>query len=291
MKPRFEDGRVAIYTTAPEAGHDFTLLTELEPGLGPTAVRLSANCINPGQPLIIDVDWGTTKVLTQDFMVQFSLDSPTGQSYSSDPLPVLDNWPTSQWPENTLARGYYTWLLSAEMETAVYNLQLSLVNTTTSSPVMTVQPVTVQSDACDLPTIPGATVVNGRFGEEMRLLAYQAQLGESQLQLTLHWRGERRMTTDYKVFVHLFDPATDVPAAQDDAVPRQWQFPTTFWWPGDVITDVISIPLTAVPAGQYGLAVGVYDPLAGTRLPVMDEAGRVRADGRLILPEMVAIEP
>lgn len=156
---------------------------------------------------------------------------------------------------------------------------------------MMVQSVTVQSDVCAEPTISGTTEVNGRFGDDMRLLAYQAQFHENQLQLMLHWRAEQRMTTDYKVFVHLFDPATDIPVAQDDAMPCQWQFPTTFWWPGDIITDVISIPLEAIPAGQYGLAVGVYEPLTGERLAVVDGAGREVTDGRLLLPERVVINP
>jgi len=183
-------------------------------------------------------------------------------------------------------------LLPDAVPTTEYTLNLSLLTAATGQAVgqpVAVQPVSV-SDACPLLSIPEATVANGRFGDDMSLLAYQAQLDENQLQLTLYWRGEQRMALDYKVFVHLFDPATGIPVAQDDAMPRQWQFPTTLWWPGEVITDLISISLDMVPAGQYGLAVGVYDPLTGARLPVLDSAGQVVADGRLLLPEMVAIK-
>ena len=291
MIPRYEDGRIAIYTTRPQAGRDFVLLHELLPELGPTTIRSSANCINPGRRLTIDVDWGTTAAVTQDLAVQFSLVSSPDQSYQSQTFP-LTQWPSSEWPVNTLARGYYTWLLPDAMPTTEYTLNLSLLTAATGQAVgqpVAVQPVSI-SDACPLLSIPEATVANGRFGDDMSLLAYQAQLDENQLQLTLHWRGEQRMALDYKVFVHLFDPATGIPVAQDDAMPRRWQFPTTLWWPGEVITDLISISLDMVPAGQYGLAVGVYDPLTGARLPVLDSAGQVVADGRLLLPEMVAIK-
>ena len=65
--------------------------------------------------------------------------------------------------------------------------------------------------------------------------------------------------------------------------------PTSFWWPGEVISDVITISLVDVPAGEYGLAVGVYDAATGERLVVVDGAGQVVADGRLLLPEQLTL--
>ena len=292
--PRYEDGRIAIYSTTPKAGQDFKLWQELLPGLGPTAVRLSANCQNPGEPLTIDVDWGTTDILGQNVAAQFSLTNSVGHSYQSEPQPLLDQWPTRQWPTNTLARGTYMWPLPAAIETAEYALSLSLTDLETGqalSQPMVIQPVIVQADACIIPPIPEARLINGRFGNDLRLLAYQTQLSPTQLHVTLYWRSEQRLTADYKIFVHLFDPETGIPAAQDDAMPRQWQFPTSFWWPGDTITDTISISLDAVPVGQYGLAVGAYDPQTGERLPVIDREGQEVVDGRLLLPETIAINP
>ncbi len=292
--PRYEDGRIAIYATTPKAGQDFRLLQELLPGLGPTAVRLSANCLNPGKQLTIDVDWGTTGTLGQNVAAQFSLTNSAGQSYQSESQSLLEQWPTRQSAAITLARGFYVWPLPTAMATAEYDLNLSLTDLETGQVLgqpMIIQPVFVQADACPVPPIPEARLINGRFGDDLRLLAYQAQLSPTQLHLTLYWRGEQRLTTDYKVFIHLFDPATGVPTAQDDAVPRQWQFPTSLWWPGDIITDTISISLDTVPVGQYGLAVGAYDSQTGDRLPVIDGEGQKAVDGRLLLPETVAINP
>jgi hypothetical protein len=92
------------------------------------------------------------------------------------------------------------------------------------------------------------------------------------------------METDYKIFVHVFDPATRVPVAQDDAMPRRWAYPTTFWGSGEVVDDLIPISLRGVPAGTYGVAVGVYDPATMERLPVTGGAGQLQPDGRLVLP-------
>jgi hypothetical protein len=136
--------------------------------------------------------------------------------------------------------------------------------------------------------------VNGLFGDDLRLLGYRLDHVLRQadyLTVTLYWRAERRMETAYKIFVHVFDPATGAPVAQDDAMPRRWAYPTRLWSPGEVVTDAIPIPLEGVPAGAYNVAVGVYDPATTVRLPVIDGAGQIQPDDRLVLPgETIHVE-
>jgi len=99
------------------------------------------------------------------------------------------------------------------------------------------------------------------------------------------------METSYKIFVHVFDPLTGVPVAQDDAMPHRWAYPTTFWGPGEVVDDLIPIPLGEVPTGTYQVAIGVYAPETMERLPAMDGAGHPQPDGRLVLPgETIRVE-
>jgi hypothetical protein len=126
--------------------------------------------------------------------------------------------------------------------------------------------------------------VNAVFGDAVRLVGYRTARDAETLRVTLHWRGERRMAVGYKVFVHVYDPATGIPAAQDDAVPVRWTFPTTLWAPGERVTDEIAISLAGVPPGAYGIAVGVYDPATSDRAAVVDAQGTVQGDGRLVLP-------
>jgi hypothetical protein len=124
----------------------------------------------------------------------------------------------------------------------------------------------------------------------MRLLGYQLHHEGDELAITLYWRAEHCMDTDYKVFVHVFDPATQIPVAQDDAMPLRWRYPTSLWAAGEVIEDTVPISLTEAPAGNYGLAVGVYDPGNMERLEVIDRAGELQPDRRLTLPgEMIHI--
>jgi hypothetical protein len=128
------------------------------------------------------------------------------------------------------------------------------------------------------------------FGDDLQLLAYELKRNENNVVFTLYWRAQRRMTTDYKIFVHIFDPATSMPAAQDDSRPRREAYPTPYWGPGEVVDDRIPISLQGIPAGNYGVAIGVYDPLTGERLVVLAEKGVVAADGRYILAEQIDVK-
>ena len=127
------------------------------------------------------------------------------------------------------------------------------------------------------------------YGDAVRLMGYQVRQDDGELVLTLHWRSVRRMDTDYKVFVHVFDRATGIPVAQHDAMPQLWRYPTTLWDPGEAVTDTIYIALEDVTPGIYGIAVGIYDPASMERLPVADDDGAHQPDGRLVLPEQVEI--
>ena len=122
------------------------------------------------------------------------------------------------------------------------------------------------------------------FGGVMRLLGYDLVQTGDELRLTLHWRALSAMTTDYRVFVHLFDPATERIVAQFDGMPLRGAYPTSWWWPGEVLSDQITLSLAGVPAGNYRLATGVYNPITVTRLQAVDAAGHPLPANRLILP-------
>jgi len=127
------------------------------------------------------------------------------------------------------------------------------------------------------------------FGGQVRLLGYDLAREGDELRLTLHWQALRRMEGDYKVFVHLFDPATEAIVAQHDAMPRQNRYPTSWWAKGEVVSDVVTLSLEGVPEGDYRLAVGLYDPETLERLAAIDAEGNRLPDDRLILPEPIPV--
>jgi hypothetical protein len=89
-----------------------------------------------------------------------------------------------------------------------------------------------------------------------------------ELLLALRWESLRLMEHDYQVFVHLLN-ANNEKLAQRDGQPVQWLRPTSTWQPGEKIIDRYALLLPEdLPAGSYTIAVGLYDPVSGQRLPI-----------------------
>ncbi len=103
------------------------------------------------------------------------------------------------------------------------------------------------------------------------------------LALTLVWRATASPPADYTVFVHLLNDAGDLVGGQDNQ-PRHNRYPTSIWSPGEHIPDPYSIPTDDLPAGEYRLAVGMYNAQTGERVAVSGFS-----NGEVPLPVMIAI--
>jgi hypothetical protein len=291
--PRYEDASIAVYRTTPAAGRDFQV-QEMAPGLGPISVHLASPCLQPGGELSVDVAWGAAFPPGRDLEVELALLPAGGDEAVSAAYPLSDGWPLGEWPAGAVAWGWYALELPGEFPLGTARVRLSLVDPATGriagEPLFAGQ-VEVRDAPCPADPPPGMVGVDARFGEEMRLLGYRLQEEGKEIELTLAWRAERRMGIDYKVFVHVYDPATGIPAVQDDAMPLHWTYPTTYWDPGEVVPDPIRLSLSGAPPGTYALAVGVYDPATMDRLPVADRDGTLQPEGRLTLAgEQVQVE-
>ena len=97
------------------------------------------------------------------------------------------------------------------------------------------------------------------FGNQIRLLGYAVNRTGDVLTIDLAWQALRDIAGNYKVFAHVYDPATETIAAQWDAMPRDNAYPTSRWLADEVVTETLTIPLTGVPAGDYRIALGLYD--------------------------------
>jgi hypothetical protein len=242
--------------------------------------------LHGGHVLELDVAWGTTAPPGKDLNVELALVSQDGTVRQSAVFPISRDWPSFEWPANAVAWGYYSLQVPPDLPTGAHDVTLVLADAETGiaqgEPVV-VDRVDIDPSPCMFSIPEHAVSVNALFGDAMRLLGYRVQQDKDKQYLTLLWRSERRMAVDYKVFVHIFDPTTGIPVAQDDAMPLHWTYPTSYWYPGEMVTDPITISLEDVPPGSYGLAVGVYDPATMERLPVVDRVGLLQADGRLVL--------
>jgi len=287
IQPYFEDDQMVVYVTDPLAGRDFAVQNELAPGIGLIHVITSTDCLNPGRVLAVDTGWGATAPPGQDLHVALSLVSDRGITSPVEIFPLSPSWPTREWPANAVAWGYYTLHAPPSLPAGPYTVTLTLIDPATGEPQgqpAGVGRVMVSRSPCAFAVPPGAVSVNALFGDALRLLGYQLHRDGTYLRVKLYWRSERRMETSYKIFVHVFDPLTGVPVAQDDAMPHRWAYPTTFWGPGEVVDDLIPISLGEVPTGTYQVAIGVYAPETMERLPAVGGDGHLQPDGRFVLP-------
>jgi hypothetical protein len=110
------------------------------------------------------------------------------------------------------------------------------------------------------------------------------------LHVTLSWRALDPLETDYTVFVHLTDEGERV-WAQHDTQPVDGARPTSSWRPGEEIGDNHGLLLPAdIPAGEYRIALGLYDATTGWRLPVVTDGQGPAEDTVVVGPVMVATE-
>jgi mannosyltransferase len=109
--------------------------------------------------------------------------------------------------------------------------------------------------------------------------------------LTLYWQDLALMDVDYTVFTHLQDPSSQI-QAQHDSQPQAEGFPTTQWFPQDVIADKHDLVLSpGAPPGQYVLQVGMYRLESGQRLPAYDAEGQRWPDDAIQLDLSIQVGP
>ena len=107
------------------------------------------------------------------------------------------------------------------------------------------------------------------------LSSYDLERRGDTLWLRLLWRGATPPAwPGYAVFVHLRQG--DQAATQHDGVPAGGSMPTYAWRDGEAVLDAHPLDLAGLPAGEYTLHVGLYDPATG---PARARA-RCRRSGR-----------
>jgi hypothetical protein len=109
---------------------------------------------------------------------------------------------------------------------------------------------------------------SANFGGSLAFLGFAAANSAGQtLQVNVDWQVTSRLACDCSVFVHLLD-ADGKLVSQSDSQPDGGRFPTSLLPPGLRLRDRHTLPLENLPAGQYQLEIGVYDPQNGSRLQI-----------------------
>ena len=101
------------------------------------------------------------------------------------------------------------------------------------------------------------------------------------LYVSLYWQVLKPFGVDYKIFVHLRDEGNNT-LANGDHLPYDNLVPTTIWPVGSTIKETIRLDLPAtLGAGEYQLAVGMYEATSLARLPVQ---GDTSGENALMIP-------
>jgi hypothetical protein len=93
------------------------------------------------------------------------------------------------------------------------------------------------------------------------------------LLLTLYWQAVDNVNLPYKVSVRLENQAGDVWSQADDFPACGTRF-TQQWNVGEIVADrhVLRLPQD-IPAGDYKITAGLYEPETNLRLDLLDSIG------------------
>lgn len=195
------------------------------------------------------------------------LRAPNGATVATTDTSELANaLPAAQWPDGAFLADRHLVHIDGRATPGASTLTV----TTASGQAVALGPVTIVPlpRATLLPPMPYTS--NITFGGVIRLAGYALDPASPTvgvpLRVTLYWLATGLPSSDETVFVHLIDAAGNL-AAQADAPPGAVAEPTSTWEPGQVVTDVHTIPLPAtLAAGAYRIQVGLYNLQTGARL-------------------------
>jgi hypothetical protein len=238
-----------------------------------------------GNILKMELRWGSRDAPEGDLEARLSLVDKVGVAQQSVKVEPCQDWPTSEWPAHAMAIGRYEFQLDPHLPPGRYALNVELIGNG--------QPATLAH--LDIESLPRTFEMpkqmthslDARFGEEIRLLGYNFLQEDGAVELILHWQAIERPEGYYKVFVHVLEPETGAVVTQHDAVPRNWTYPTNWWEAGEIVSEEIALKMEDVPSGTYQLAVGMYDPEGGGRLPVSDDTRESHPQDRLVLTDEI----
>jgi hypothetical protein len=198
------------------------------------------------------------------------------------------------WHANDVIVEQFPLVMPDDLEAGAYLLNLSLLGPASED----LWPMSLDNDFNRLDRVPTGYIivpwegelgdiqpVEALFGAEIRLdgfATFEAEDGGA-LDVTLTWQAEQPIGEDFVVFVHLIDSEGQL-VANHDGVPGYGRFPTRAWQPAITIPDTHTIVLPPdLPAGEYVLKAGLYDPNTGQRLPATAADGTITEDNSILL--------
>jgi hypothetical protein len=251
------------------------------------SAELGVKSLEEGQSAMLKTAWVAATKPSQDYRCRISLLGEGNKVIWEGTEPLASGYAATQWPQYAFIAADYE---LDKIPVGEYRVALTLLDaggaeygSFTLATLLTIKPKPREFAMPKMQANLNADL------PPMRLLGYDLSVKDKRLDLTLYWQALDKMSSDYKVFVHVFDPAQEKIVAQFDAMPRNNSYPTSGWVKGEIVRDPLSISLAEVSAGSYNIAIGVYDPQNNGRLPVQPNPRITISDQRIILSDPIQL--
>jgi len=125
------------------------------------------------------------------------------------------------------------------------------------------------------------------YGDAISLISADVQAPAciqpgSTITVVTTWQASSVIASDYTIFMQVVDDASTI-VAQRDTQPRAGDYPTSYWEPGQIVTDTRTLKLPASMApGRYRIVTGLYLLATGERMPAHSATGPADEDWAVI---------
>lgn len=295
LTPAYEDKHLIAYHTDLEKERDYSFAYALTPALGLLRVHVSpADEVLQGTFMGLEVYWGAAEPPGRDLAIQVTFVDQAGNEAQVERMALYPDWPSSQWSSDTIVIGRYRLRVDAFLPPGEYGVRVGAADLLTGEPigdpaVVATLEVTPVARTYELPAPEFRT--EGCFGDRLCVLGYDVGCRDDHLDFVFYWRAARLMEQDYVLSTRLMDPSSGTMIWQNDAAPRDWSYPTTWWDVGEVISDTVACDPSGVPAGRYQLAVVVYGLRSGEVLTASSTGQLVQSAGQVLLLGEVDVPP
>jgi hypothetical protein len=271
----------ALYTVAlsPEAfAPDVTPVgASLGGEIALAGYQVESQTLTPGEPLWITLYWEAESGAAEDYETFVQVLDSSGQAVAQVHRWTLDGvYRTRLWRADEWVPTRFRLDIPPDLPPGPYTVIAGLYRVLANEPVGVVDEarnvvsphVTLSGFKVALPTAivtqppPDQPIT---FGEAIALAGFDATLDDNRLVLRADWQAIQRPAADHTLFVHVVDETGEI-AAQLDTQPRGGAYPTGVWDAGEVVLDEYTIPLDALPAGDYRVYLGWYTLPGGERL-------------------------
>ncbi|NDJ51608.1 MAG: hypothetical protein GYB68_00825 [Chloroflexi bacterium] len=255
------------------------------------AVDLPPGPVNAGDTVDVGLLWQVESQTESPHAVAVHLIDQHGEFVGKrDTYPGLGTWPTTFWPNNQIIIDRVPVPINSDAEGPILLRVEVVLYDYSSGERLTIRapdgaeigfPIVGQIKLADRNNQLGDPdwQTEGVFSGPVRLagldIASETTLPGESLELGLHWQSAGPLDQDYTIFVHLLSQDGTL-VAQADGPPLDNLYPTTAWGADESFVDRRSLPLpTDLAAGDYSLAIGLYDPVSGQRLLLDDGSDSV----------------